>query len=226
MAQSQLALYNMALSLVGSDFTILAVDEESIEAETCGLWYENVRQTILRAAHWNSAKRYSRLTAEATRTLTSDWVSTDPEPGYAYSFELPANMLAARYLTTFQEFSLGYETDQRILSCQIDEPILCYTIDVTDLTLIEPDLYRGIVHGLAAYIAMPLTGKLKRAQDALSIANEVVSEARAANANEMERLFSKMPDGLSLRGYDGWPPVSPYMAAYGPMLSLSGAPVT
>lgn len=234
MAQSQLALYNLALSIVGMDFTISAVDESSVPAEACQLWYENVRQTILRAAHWNSCKRYVRLTEVTERDLSADWVAGDPEPGFAYSYDITAvtSLLAARYLTDFQQFSIGYDTSntKKTLSCDVggsaatDAPILCYTLDVTDATLWEPDLYKAIGFGLAAHITPGTTGKRGLKLDNLAAANQIILEARAANANEMHRYFRSRPTMLGERGYQ-YTIDTPYIYPYGNLLTSTGAPV-
>ena len=231
MAQSQLNLYNLAVSACGADYTISTTGEQSVPAEICELWYENTRQTVLRAAHWKSCKRYARLTEEAERDLAADWVSTDPEPGYAYSYEVPANMLAARYLTTFEQFNLGYETDQMIISCNIggsaatDAPILCYTLDQTDPTAWEPDLYQAVVYGLAGHICMPLNGKPSRAKNLFDLSNFILQDARANTANEMHRLMRTNSERLQARGYNQ-APLSPYVYPYGNTFTLTGAPTT
>lgn len=230
MAQSQVALYNLALSTAGLRYTISATSESTVPAKTCELWYEVVRQTILRAAHWNCAKRYSRLTEEAERDTAADWTSTDPEPGFGFSYRLPASMLYARYLTDFQEFVLGYETDRKIISCNTggsaaaDAPILCYTVDVTDVTLWEPDLYMAVAFGLAAHIVVPLSGKRQRALDTMELANQKLREAQAANANEMTRMFQEKAESLQARGY-AFTTRTPYFYPFGSVFTGTGAPV-
>lgn len=230
MAQSQLNLYNMALAACGADYSLSATNEETIPASVCNLWYENVRQTVLRAAHWKSAKRYARLTEEAERDLSADWVTTDPEPGYAFSYALPSSLLAARYLTDFSQFDIGYDNDKKILSCNIggsaatDAPVLCYTIDVTDVTLFEPDLYQALIYGLAAHISMPLTGKVARVRGLLELANGVLLSARAATANEMYVVYNQFTERLQARGFTHNIP-SIYVYPYGGLLAAPGAPV-
>lgn len=231
MAQSQTALYNIALASVGSDYTVASPSEQSIEAEICELFYEGVRQTALRAAHWNCAKRYSRLTEEVERDTSAAWTSTDPEPGYAFSYEIPANMLAARYLTTYQRFELGYETDQKIISCDIggsttpdDQPILCYTIDVTDVTLWEPDLYFAIAYALGAHISMPLHGKDARSARLVDTANGLIMQARANTANERQVMYQETPRRLRERGYT-YSAHQPYIHPYGALFVAPGAPL-
>lgn len=230
MAQSQLNLYNLAVSQAVGDYSISATNEASLPAETCELWYENTRQVILRAAHWNSAKRFARLVQETARNTAADWVTTDPEPGYAYSYALPANLLACRYLTTFEQFVLGYDNDKKIISCNSgsttasERPVLCYTIDTTDPTLWEVDLYQAMVWGLAANICLPLQGKPQRARVLFSFANELLLQARANTANEMHRLMTSAPEGLALRGYTFTAPER-YIYPYGSLFMTPGAPV-
>ena len=230
MAQSQLALYNLAIASTGTNYRMTSTSEESEPAEICELYYESVRQTILRAAHWKSAKRHIRLTEEAERNTSADWVSTDPEPGFAFSYELPANMLAARYLSDFSQFDIGYETDKKILSCDVggsaatDAPVLCYTIDVMDVTLFEPDLYMAMYYGLGAHLCMALTGKPQRAQGLFNLANQQIVEARANTANEMHRLFKER--SLRMQARDAATMLqTPFIYPYGNLLSGTGAPV-
>lgn len=243
MAQSQVNLYNIAIGAVGADYTISATSEASIPAEACELYYENVRQTVLRAAFWNCAKRHVRMTKAAARDATTgydsdtddDWVTSDPEPGYAFSYTLPASMLRARYLTTFEMFSLGWEEegDHAILSCNTgginatDAPILCYTKDVTDVTAWEPDLYQAIAYGLAAHICQPLTGKKASTEQLLGIANSFILVARQATANTQGHLHyaRQVPERLQARGYAYSPVVQPYVYPYGHLLTGTGAGV-
>lgn len=241
MAQSQLALYNMALAASGANYTIGAVDEQSIPAELCQLWYENVRQTVLRAAHWNSAKQQIRLekrsAADAETGYTSDsaeaWADTDPEPGYLFSYEIPCKILAARYLSDFSQFSLGNETATggRIISCNVggeaatDRPILVYTADNVKVNTWEPDLYQTVVYGLAAHISMGLHGKPSRAASLFDLANQLMNEARANTANEMHRLIVQQPASLTVRGYN-FGPVTPFVYPYGAMFTGTAVALT
>ena len=231
MAQSQVNLYNMALSAVGADYSLSTASYNVLPASLCNLWYENTRQVILRAAHWNSCKQAVRLTEEAERDLTADWVATDPLVGYAFSYEVPTDMLHARYLSTLEQFEIHYEAgDQKVINCNVggsastDAPILIYTIDVTDPTRWEPDLYQAMIYGLAGHICRPLTGKTALARDMFELANMILREAQARNANELHRMLKSRPDRLSARGYD-YSTVTPYIYPYGNMFAGTGAPV-
>lgn len=232
MAQSQVNLYNLALALVGADYTVASTSEESVPAETCELFYENVRETVLMAAFWNSAKQFARLVEVTERDLSADWATTDPAPGYAYSYDIPSNMLRARYLTSFSQFELHYDTGNSKMVINANEgsdtatetPIICYTIDVTDVTRWEPDLYKAVYYAMAAHICMPLNGKITRARETAQAANDVILEARAQHLNEMNRMWAKRPHQLAVRGYE-FSVEAPYYYPFGGLITATGAPI-
>ena len=230
MAQSQLALYNMALSEAGAAYTLAATNENNIPCNACNLHFESVRQVILRAAHWTTAKRFARLVEEVERDQSADWVSTDPEPGYAFSYALPSNILAPRFLTDFSPFSISYDDDKRTLNCNVggsattDAPILCYTVDVTDPAGWEPDLYQAVMYGLAAAISMPLNAKVQRTRGLFDLANTILLEARANSANDQQKIYEKQADSLAARGHLGISNRG-YIYPYGNLLTMTGAPL-
>jgi hypothetical protein len=229
--QSQVALYNLALDAVGMDYVINAVDEETIGAEKCNLWYEPTRQALLRSAHWNSSKRFARLTIEAERDDAEDWVTTDPMPGWAYSYSLPADYLYARHLADFQPFDIALDNDKLTLvsnwgsDTASERPILCYTFDQTDITKWEPDLYIAMAHALAANICMGITAKLARKMRLQETVQGLIAEARATAANEYHQLWRFRPSVLAARGY-GVQESTQYLYPYGVMFSSTGAPLT
>ena len=225
MAQSQLALYNLAVAILGEPFTIEAVDEETIPAEDCTLWYENVRQTVLRAAHWKSCKRFVKLSTEvADRSDGGDWEAGDPHPGFKYSYELPSGWLAARHLSSYDRFDVGYDdtNSKHVLYCDEVDPILVYTKDVTDVTLWESDLYKAVAYGLAAHITPQRTGKRAKSADNIAMANEIITNARVATANEeYGRMDQPIPESLAVRGYAPYVAYG-YIAPYGALLTGTG----
>ena len=167
---------------------------------------------------------------ETERDTSADWVTTDPEPGFAYSYDLPSSMLTARYLTTFEQFTLGYDNDQKIISCDVggsattDAPVLCYTEDVTDVTVWEPDLYQAVYLALAFFVGNSLSSRDNMFAQLAQLANQKIVEARAATANEMHRIWDSVPQKLAARGYN-YTTSSPYMYPYGSMIQATGAPV-
>src|SRR5690606_39709181 len=91
MAQDLVTLYNLALSVAGITSGVDSPSEASPEAEQCRLWFEPVRNLILRAAFWPSVKGVKRLGLLATRDTDQDWTSSDPFPGWLYAYALPSD---------------------------------------------------------------------------------------------------------------------------------------
>lgn len=227
MAQSQTELYNLALSAVGARKTVSAPTENSREAEQCNLWYGSVRANIFRAAHWGSIKRFARLGLLVERDTAADWVTTDPEPGFIYSYSLPVGCVAARYLSTFERFTTGvyYSTNVRALFTDMEDAVLCYSFDQTNTALWDHSLYLAVAYGLAAHICLPLSGKPERASGLIKASNAIIAEARAQSANEQQGTIETLPEWITTRGYKGSPSTTRYFAPFGEYLSMMGAPV-
>lgn len=217
----------MALSACGARKKVAIPGEASREAEECDLWYEPVRRHIFRAAHWKCLKRQSRLGLLVERDTAEDWVSTDPETGYAYAYSMPADCMVARYLSTYQRFTTGtyFSTGVRALFTDVEDAILTYTSDVTNVGLWDSDLYLAVAYGLSAHISMPLTGKGSRTNSLIGFANDIITKARVTNANEEVFRPESLPEWLQARGYAGGASVDQFIAPYGPMLTLMGAPL-
>lgn len=227
MAQSVTAIYNLALSAISSRKLTSSPGENSREAEMCDLWYEPVRRTIFRAAHWHSLKSYSRLALLMERVDGSIWESDDPIPGWKYAYAAPGDMAAPRHLSNYQRFTTGvYEASSRFaVFCDVEDVILCYTQDRTDPTLWDNDLYLAVAFGLAAHICLPLTGKAARARDILAMANDKITQARVTSANEPDGYNDTLPEWIEARGYTGAPSRDRYISPYGNMLTMPGADV-
>lgn len=220
---AEVDVYNMALSAIGARSRVSAVDEASEEAETAKLWYATVRDSVLEAANWPSTTSFSRLALDTERDFDEDWVLTDPEPDFRYAYSLPTDMLRPRSLSTWERFTLGLVNGQRRLMTNTENAILVYTARQTLIDAWDASLKMAIVYALAAFISIPITGKVGRAQYNLGLANSLILEARVRAANDKVNSFESIPDWIAARGYSG--AVSPTRYAYpsGELLSL---PVT
>src|SRR5258706_8457195 len=58
---SDTVIANLALSAIGTRSTIISMSENSAEAQTIALHYTNVRDELLRDAHWNFARKQVNL---------------------------------------------------------------------------------------------------------------------------------------------------------------------
>lgn len=224
MAATQLDVFNMACHAVGTRDDIAAVNEQSREAEVCRLWYDKVRDQVLRAAYWSCAKGYARLALVAERDDSLNWVVGDPEPGFRYAYATPNDFLAARYDSNYGRFTVGVRSGVPVIMSNTEDMILFYTIQQDNVALWDAQLLMAIAYALAAHISQPLKGKPSSARATAEQANALISEARVSNANLEENKIDSMPDWILARGYSGSVAPSRFYYPFGPMISLAELP--
>lgn len=202
MITDEVSIYNLALNAVGTRSTVAAPTEKSREAEVCRLWFGPVRDRVLRAAPWASTKAWGRLPLLKQRDDQESWTPNDPEPGYAYAYGVPQDMLAPRYLAGYQRFVMSSYPGNK-LAIMTNEPnaLLTYTRRQEVVGLWDPGLQMAIVYALAAHIAMPLHGKAARARAAMEQANDYILAAREENANNDMAQVEAIPPWIQARGY-------------------------
>lgn len=215
-------IFNLALSAVGSKSSISSPTERSREAEVCNLWYESVRDQVLHAAPWPATRASARLAVLAERDVADAWVASDPDPGYAFAYSAPSNMLRPRHLADFTRFILGVTTtNKRAIMTNTEDAILIYTKRQTNPNLWDSELHLAVVYALAAHIAMPLTAKLERAKYVEAQANNIITAARVAAANVDENQYESIPDWFAARGYAGVAPLTRYVYEFGPLIQVT-----
>jgi hypothetical protein len=217
-----MAVYNAALSAVGTKTGFTSTAQPGVEIEMCNLWYAASRNHVLRAAFWPEVSRIAKLVVAVTRDPEVDWAVDDPPPGYLYSYAVPADMHLPRYMTDFSPFELGKTSteDVRIYS-NADPAILVYTKHETDDTEYEGDLLMCIIYALAANICVKLTGKVDRAKRLQESANQLILNARLTVANIGD---NQMPDWVApWHAARGVPSVSEsrYIFPYGPLINVA-----
>lgn len=205
-------IYNLACSSVTTTSSISSVDEDSVEANTCALWYDFVRDWVLESAMWPCATQTSRLALLSTRNQDLDWAAGDPLTGFSYAYARPSDMLRPRYLTSFGQFQLALRNDTPALMTDESTALLVYTKRQTVIDTWDNDLRMAIMHTLAAKIARTLTGSRSKMLDNFNIANEMILTARAAARNQLQpRLADFAPSSLVARGASGLIGVTPYV---------------
>lgn len=226
-ATTEVGLYNLALSLAGAKASVVTTTETSREAQQCALWYSEVRDLVLNAAPWPSLKSSYKLELVMERDTAEDWENYDPPEGMLYAYALPSNFLRARYLSTFERFTLGQDQSnvKRIFS-NAANAVLVYSRTQTDITKWEQVVKMAIVHGLAAYIARPLTGKADLAANLIQAANDMLMAAKLEMANSEEAQFESTPDWIAARGYVGNAPSTRFVFPAGPLLTYTSAGLT
>lgn len=202
MIADEVSIYNVALNAIGARSNLSSTTENSRDAEVCRLWYPIIRDQILCAAPWPSCEASKRLALLSERDLSADWVSTDPSPGYKYKYSCPSDMLRPRYLADFSPFRISAHSGSvRALNTNRDEAVLTYTQRNYTVAGWESPLQMAVAYGLAANIAMPLTGKAQRANFLIQQANDLINTARLEAANQIFEPIETVPDWISARGY-------------------------
>jgi hypothetical protein len=223
MAKDLVSIFNLACSAIGTKAQISLPNEVSREAVLCNRWYEPVRDQILRAAPWQSCRSACLPALEATRDFDLDWAVGDPEPPWTYRYAMPIDFLYPRYIDSLMPFVMGDQNGAPVMFTHETVPTFIYTKKQTVPPAWDADLYWAVVHGLAAYIAKPLSGKVSTARDELQIANMAILQAQVRNANLDTAEYDSMPDWLIARGAVTTTTPSRFIYQNGPLLSLNGA---
>ncbi len=220
MAQDEVSLYNLALSVAGARGRISLPAEASREAEICRLWYEPVRRQVLRSAPWSSTKAVAQL-ALLNEQDNDTWAPGEPGPGYRFAYGLPAGCLRPRYLYDYSHFEIALlSPSQQAVMTNNPNPLLYYTLDQTLISQWDASLYLAIAHALGAFIALPLNGKTQQARNALNTANQMIYQAREQSVNESFEPVESDPSWIQVRGsaYNG--PVPRFIYPNGPILEI------
>jgi hypothetical protein len=224
MAESDVDICNRALASVGSTKLIEALDQTgSTEAEQCLLWYERLRDEILRDRVWKFATRRATLALVAGETRT-DW-------GFVYA--LPSNCLQVRGLVLpgarspwmLQGYPFAYYqgatsytgvgvpasnktvpfdiearvdpvTDEvigKVLLCDMESAELVYTVRVTNPQAFDPDFEAALELYLASKLALALPKDTARSRELM---NEYLVACRKAGANSVNEETAD-PEGAS-----------------------------
>ena len=201
-------IFNLALSACGVEVGVTSPDENSREAAACRLWYPRVRDNVLASAPWPSVRKQARLALLRERGA-GDWTPLDPVPDYRFAYAVPSDLLRPYYLHCYGRFDFSYYQTARAIHTNTNSPILFYNALVQDTSLWQVDLRLAVIHTLATYLSIPLTGSAERIQQNANLAFEFVEAARAQSANEGHEPEEVMPEWLQVRGY-GNPGASRY----------------
>jgi hypothetical protein len=204
---------NIALGRLGIRIYIDdLVTSDLEEAETCNVYYEAVRDSMLASFPWPWATLREPLVQ----------IDTSVEPtrdGWGFVYALPDKCLVPRFVwptgqtTLFQDLfgrapsaalfrmlsaeqrfpfmiEKGTANDKSVLLSDLDSPILFYTAKMTDPTAFDPLFVDALTWQLASEMAMPLTASLNKKQDCSKEARTALTEAMSA------ALAAEQPDDL------------------------------
>lgn len=220
MATDIVVLYNLALDAIGARNKISLPTEESREAETCNLWFPNIRDQVLVSAPWPEATKMERLALLAAQDGLP-WAQGMPRPDLRNAYALPADCLRPQFITDFNLFVIqSYGSENRALMTDASSPVLVYTFRQTVVAAWSQSLQMAIMYGLAASICAPLTGKSSRAKLLIEQANEHILAAREIGANTNDFQLETLPDWITARGFGGGSVTSQYIYPLGSLLHV------
>lgn len=211
MTISAVDICNLALSNVGTRSTIAALNEGSTESVQCQLFYDITRKEMLRAAHWNFARREVTLgvlaAAEGTEENPDGEGDIPPTP-WAYMYAYPSDCLKARHIKPERPrvpFLLSGALDAsnnpiRVILTDAQQAELVYTADIEVPDVFDPEFVTAFALALASKLAIPLTGDKALAQGLIQQAMDKIKGARATDGNEQVTVHDPLPDWLAARG--------------------------
>ncbi len=218
---NQVGIYNMALAAVGVSRFIQSTADTSVQAQTCNVFWESVRDQCLSDYPWVFAARFAHLQRIEKCT-----------PGWRHTYAYPADCLAARELVRRDHtdsddlIGLGFVgtfTASHRRMMEMCGPIafatveneaggglaiatnehhatLSYTARVTTYTLWSPAFVNCLTLLLASKIVGPLANNPKYATE-LGRAYEVaLLKAGASSMNEQQERPEPESELVTVRG--------------------------
>jgi hypothetical protein len=166
---------NLALAHIG-DQSIVSMTDPSQEARFCTLFYNPVRQEILRQHPWNFATKIVQLNQTVTPPIF-DWT---------YKYQLPTDFFRLITVNAFgvSQPSQTYEIQGDFLLSDIEAAAISYTADVTDENLFDSIFVEVFCLRLAARLAKSLAGSMQISQQLNQEYKYLLSEARRIDGTE------------------------------------------
>ena len=188
---SETRIANMALSHIGERQDIEGLDEDTVEAHACELWYHYARLEVLAAYDWSFARARVVLSPHGDTISTTD---NQPLAGvWGFRYKYPGDCVNMRKLQhpnappgdaiPFSvELNLA-KTEKTILTDQ-EFAVGVYTFDQETVSLFSPHFVAAFSHNLAQHIAFTLTGKIGIKKAMLRAYQGLLLQAPATDANE------------------------------------------
>lgn len=224
MAISDVAICNLALDAAHCRSTISAVGEASAEGQACARHYTPALESLLRAVHWNFARKQVTLSLLKDATLTPP--QSVPQP-WLYEYAYPSDCLLAYGVLpqmtnpNGQAVQVGWQPPQPqmpvsrfvvaqdnditgaavpVILCNVPQAQLVYTTRVTNSNLFDAQFVDAFVDYLGSRLAGPLTGDKQHAMNLFQKASAMVKSAASRNGNEGPTILDSVPDWMRVRG--------------------------
>lgn len=178
---SKIDICNMALAQIGQE-PISSTGQDDERARRCNLFYEPVKQEVLRTHNWAFAGSVVSLAPVAAET----------EGEWPYAYAYPQDCLFLRRVFApgpggrAGAFKEVYHQDMhaRLILSGVPQARAEYTRDVKDEALFDPAFVKAFSLALAADLAVTLSGDAALAQRVLQKYTLALDEARRSNMTE------------------------------------------
>lgn len=171
MATSEVEICNLALLLAGAD-RIDSLSDENQRARICNTLYENEKNNLLYRHPWNFAIRRVELAA----------LSTAPEFGYDYQFQLPSDCL--RVLNVDAVNGENYAIEGTVLVSDESTMEIKYLSTAPTVITFSQGFCETLAYRLASKIAFALTQNSSLADSLWKKAEDAENFARSFDAQE------------------------------------------
>lgn len=225
---SDVDICNMALGEIGARFIISSIDESTPAAAQCRVFYNTLRQQVLRTAPWSFARKTLSLTPLG---LASDDPTTWNQYPWLAKYLYPPDCLKLRYVLPppwvsgqgapnvssgpivpwcppSREWRFIVAVDdtdpdipmRKVLVSNVVEAIGVYTANIIDPDLFDQLFTNALSMALGSKLVMPLTGNVALKADFIKLAQEAITQARVADGNEAIPTSDHVPDWMQARG--------------------------
>lgn len=219
---SDVQICNMALGAIAARTTINSLDESSVAAQQCNIYYTTIRDALLSQARWNFARKQINLAL-----LKDGTIGNVVLPPWTYEYSYPTDCIQARYIMPMFEnsplpfgsipamptplgppvkFIISTDEDTNgqplvVILTNQQQAHLVYTYRATNPANFSSQFVDAFVGALAARLCVPLNGNLKLTQLAIGVGQAALKAAQASDGNEGITVQDIAPDWMRVRGY-------------------------
>lgn len=215
---------NMALSKMGARAKINSLNDTSPAAIHCNIWYDHLRQLLIRSAPWG----FCRMTVQLSPLGSVNNTPPDNQYPWLFNYAYPPDCLRMRYIIPvpppapnvvppnpgqpllwspwmmprrdFRYLVTNIGSQKQIVS-NLNNAIAIYNSDVKDVSLFDPGFADALVGALAAELVLPLAGNVQLKQMLSQIAMMEVTEAKSMDGAEAIAKVDHVPDWIQARSF-------------------------
>ena len=193
---SKVSICNMALSQIGAESQIEDINEASVPARTCRLWYEQARRATLERFNWTFARRRQELALHSVPPA---------KVRYLYRYQYPENCLVPRFIensplcdpVSFQVEEAG-DQSLSILSSKKDA-VLIYTFNQENINLFSSHFELMMSVRLALFINVEITGENRISERLYRRFQDLLLEAPTVDADSEMPMPDRDPAWIVAR---------------------------